>query len=150
MEIKELGELCVSYKYKSKFEELPIINSSEQAHEILRQIYNPETIGLQEQFTILFLNRNNRLIGYYNSFIGGGSSTVVDNRIIIGIAVKLMASSVIIAHNHPSGNTKASDSDKQLTLNLKQTLKCMEIVLLDHIILSPCGKYLSFTDEGLL
>ena len=80
---------------------------------------------------------------------GGVSGTVVDPRIIFKMAIEELASGLIVAHNHPSGNLTASQSDIELTQRLREAGKFLEIPVLDHLII--CGKnYLSFADEGML
>jgi DNA repair protein RadC len=75
---------------------------------------------------------------------------VVDIRIILAAALKLLATGVLIAHNHPSGNLKPSSEDIKITKKLKGALELMDIVLLDHIILCPEHHYLSMSEEGIL
>jgi DNA repair protein RadC len=80
---------------------------------------------------------------------GGISGTVVDIRIILGVALKCNASSIILVHNHPSGKLEASEPDKAITKRLKQACNLLELVLLDHLIISKYG-YFSFADDGSL
>jgi DNA repair protein RadC len=72
-------------------------------------------------------------------------------RLILGIGLKVAATHVILAHNHPSGNLTPSRQDEELTAKIKEACRVMDIQLADHIILSPVGeKYLSFADEGMI
>ena len=80
---------------------------------------------------------------------GGVSGTVVDPKIIFKIAVEHLASSIILCHNHPSGNLKPSDADISLTKKIKEAGALLEIPILDHLIISDTG-YFSFADEGLM
>lgn len=102
-----------------------------------------------EEFWVLYLNRSNRIIDSYKLSKGGISGTVIDIRLILKKALELLASAMIICHNHPSGNTEPSENDKQITEKLKTAAGQMDIKLLDHIIVSD-NSYLSFSDEGLL
>ena len=102
-----------------------------------------------EEFWILLLNRANRLIKKKRVSEGGVSGTVADPKIIYKMALEELASGVIVAHNHPSGNTKPSLSDIELTKKLKEAGRFLEIQLLDHIVVAG-AKYLSFADEGLI
>jgi DNA repair protein RadC len=95
---------------------------------------------------VLLLNRANRVLGCLKLSKGGLTGTVVDLRILL----KAMASGIIIAHNHPSGNLKPSDADRELTSQIKQAGKLLDITLLDHLILGTEGDYVSFADEGWL
>ena len=122
------------------------IQSSEAVYEYMK----PYMLDLkQEQFWILLLNRANRIIRPCQISSGGVSSTVVDSKIIFSKAIENLASSIILIHNHPSGNTNASQADVQLTKNLKSAGDLLEIPILDHIIFTN-EKYYSFKDEGLI
>ena len=74
---------------------------------------------------------------------------IIDTRLILSVALKSLASSIILSHNHPSGNLVPSEVDKKITKQLKNACKLLEITLLDHIILAPDNAYYSFIDEGL-
>lgn len=106
-------------------------------------------MDFRESFKVLLLNRNNEVIGIYTLSIGGISGTTVDNKILFAITLKCLASSIIIAHNHQSGNLKPSSADLAITKKIKAGAKLLDIKLLDHIILSSKG-YFSFADEGLM
>ena len=125
------------------------ISSSEDAREILKEIWKAETINAYEQAYILYLNKQNKVIGYYHHSSGGIDGTVMDVQMISGLALKSFSKGVIIAHNHPSGVTRPSDADEKITKQLKEGLKLFNILLLDSIILTDEG-YFSFADEGLL
>ena len=143
----KVAEIEVSYKpVKSR---KPIISSSLDAYRELKAFYPEETIELQEQFVVMYLNRANRVIGIYPSSKGGITGTCVDIRLILSVALKIAAVGYIISHNHPSGNLKPSQADLLLTCKIKESCKLLEIELLDHIILSADGYY-SFADEGKL
>jgi DNA repair protein RadC len=95
------------------------------------------------------MNRANRVIKKKRVSEGGVSGTVADPKIIFKLALEELASGIIVAHNHPSGNLQASQSDIDLTKKLKEAGKFLEIQLLDHIIIAN-QKYLSFADEGMI
>jgi DNA repair protein RadC len=113
-------------------------------------MYDESTIGLYEEFMVLLLNRANRVLGCLKLSKGGLTGTVVDLSILYGTALKAMASSVIIAHNHPSNNLRPSDEDRDLTKKIRDAGKLLDINLLDHLIIGTDGSYVSFTDEGWL
>jgi DNA repair protein RadC len=122
------------------------INSSAASFELLKG----DLMDLpHEEFWVLLLNRANKLIKKKRVSEGGVSGTVADPKIIYKMALEELASGVIVAHNHPSGNLTASQSDIELTKKLKEAGKFLEIQLLDHIIVAG-SKYLSFADEGLI
>ncbi|MBN1596791.1 MAG: DNA repair protein RadC [Bacteroidales bacterium] len=102
-----------------------------------------------EEFWILFLNRSNKIIESYKLSQGGISGTVIDNRLILKKAIDVLASALVIGHNHPSGNLQPSENDNQITDKLKTALSHLDIKLLDHIIIGD-NSYFSYSDEGLL
>lgn len=124
----------------------PKIASSRDAYEHLKG----DLMDLsREEFWILLLNRAHRIIKKKRVSEGGVSGTVADPRVIYKIALEDLASGVIVAHNHPSGNLQPSQSDIDLTKKLKEAGKFLEVQLLDHLIVAG-NKYYSFADEGIL
>lgn len=102
-----------------------------------------------EEFWMILMNRANKIIKTELVGRGGVSGTVADVRLIIKPAVEHLASSIIIAHNHPSGNLRPSDSDLHLTKKVNEAARLFDIQLADHLIIGDAA-YLSFADEGLL
>ncbi len=102
-----------------------------------------------EEFWVLFLDRRNAVIKKSNVSKGGVSGTVADAKIIFKEAIQLLASAVILCHNHPSGNLKPSDADIQLTKKMKEIGNMMDVPVLDHLIVTD-KSYYSFADEGLM
>jgi len=102
-----------------------------------------------EEFWAVFLNRRSKILNKTRISTGGMTSTIADPRIIFGEALKLKASSIIVAHNHPSGSLKPSQADINLTKKLVEGGKIMDIQLVDHLIISG-NNYCSFADSGLL
>ena len=90
-----------------------------------------------------------KVIGSYQLSTRVFKGTIADVRLILSIALKTLATGIILAHNHPSGNLTPSEADKLITNKIKQAAKMMDIKVLDHLILSNDGYY-SFTDEGIL
>lgn len=122
------------------------ITTSSQAF----QIFSPLVSDLShEEFWVALLNRQNHLIHTKNISKGGLTGTVADTRLIFRNALEHKATSIILCHNHPSGNTKPSKTDKELTLRLAEAGKLLEIAVLDHLIISG-NQFFSFTDSGLL
>ncbi len=146
----QMAEIRLSYKPLRK-PHTPVIKTSEESYRQAIKYFPSDTIALQEHFIVLFLNRSNYLIGGCLLSSGGISGTIADLRIILGIALKSVASAIVVVHNHPSGNKFPSASDKDLTQKLKSAAALMDIQLLDHLIVSPTeGEYYSFADEGIL
>ncbi len=102
-----------------------------------------------EEFWILLLNRSNKVTGKFMASKGGITGTVIDVRSILKTAVEKLATSMILCHNHPSGNLLPSDADHQITRKLKEAGKIMDIEVLDHLVVTQKGYY-SFADEGVL
>ena len=127
------------------------ITQSAIAEEILRELaYNDGTIELYESFFTLVLNRANKVLGCIKISQGGTAGTVVDAKILFAAALAVPGcSALILAHNHPSGNLKPSQADIDLTRKLKKAGELLDIVVLDHLILSATS-YRSLADEGLM
>lgn len=102
-----------------------------------------------EEFWVLLLNRNNKVIDKYMASKGGITGTVIDVRTIMKNALEKLATSMILCHNHPSGNLVPSDADQQITKKLKDAGKIMDIQVLDHLIITQ-KSYYSFADNGIL
>ncbi|QIP13025.1 DNA repair protein RadC [Spirosoma aureum] len=102
-----------------------------------------------EEFWILLMNRANEILRPVQISSGGISGTVADTRIIFKQAIEHLASSMILLHNHPSGNLLPSQADKDLTRKLKEAGRLLEIPVLDHLIFTDKA-YFSFADEGIL
>jgi DNA repair protein RadC len=144
-------EISVAYRRRKSKQLLPQIVASSDALIHILDGFDQKTIGMQEQFVCMYLNPANQVLGIYRAATGGITSTVADIRIILSVALKLLATGIICAHNHPSGNLKPSRQDEELTRKLKEAGKVLGIKLLDHLIVAPSGtSYFSFADEGLL
>ncbi len=102
-----------------------------------------------EECWVMYLNRANKLISKERLSIGGVSATVVDVRIVIRNALEKLASSIILVHNHPSGNPKPGENDKVQTRLLKDAAALFDISLLDHLIIAG-DEYFSFADDGIM
>lgn len=145
-----LNEIEISYKPKPDLTTPFKIYTSYDAFTVGYQLFNQNQIAMREEFVIIYLNRGNRVLGYTKAFTGGISSVICDPKIIISIALKGLASSIILMHNHPSGNLKPSTADKTITSKIKAACDGLDICLMDHLIVVPDGAYFSFKDEGLL
>jgi DNA repair protein RadC len=146
----KLRELKVHYSSSQEKLMQEKITCSEKAYEFLLNAFDKKTIGCQEQFNVLFLNNSNQPLGIYKASKGGITSTIADIRLILGMALKSLATGMILSHNHPSGSLSPSDADITLTKKFKDACSILDIHLLDHIIISPFGKKFSFSDNGLI
>jgi len=145
----QVAEVQVTYTPKFKISSRPHISSSKDIHEIFRNNWTPGTMEHHEELKVMLLNRANRVLGIYTGGKGGIAGVICDPKMVFQAAILANASSIILAHNHPSGNLKPSPADLNLTKKIKAGADLMDIVLLDHLILTE-GHYFSFADEGLL
>ncbi|MEO6949279.1 MAG: DNA repair protein RadC [Ginsengibacter sp.] len=102
-----------------------------------------------EVFAVVFLNRANKILDFQKISTGGITHTIVDPRIIFKKALEVKATSLILCHNHPSGNLKPSRADEEITQKLKSAGALLDITVIDHMIVSDEGYY-SFADEGIM
>jgi len=121
-----------------------------KSSETVFKLFHPMLGDLDhEEFWLLMLNRANRILGKYKVSQGGLAGTVIDTRIILKKALDNLACSIIVCHNHPSGNHQPSDADVKITEKLKRASEMLEIKLLDHVIVTD-KSYFSFADEGMI
>ncbi|MEQ1587906.1 MAG: JAB domain-containing protein [Cyclobacteriaceae bacterium] len=147
--LPQVSEITLSYRLHVKPSQLPKITRSQEAYNLFLNSWDADKIEFIEQFKVMLLNRANKVLGVLEVSSGGVSGTVADPKIIFVAALKANACGIIVAHNHPSGNLKPSESDVAITRKLKEGGKLLEISLLDHVILTTEGHF-SFADEGLL
>jgi DNA repair protein RadC len=124
---------------------LNTITSSKAVFEIMQPIIGELA---HEEFWVLYLNNSNKILHKAQLSKGGLTGTIVDTRIIFKTALEYNATSLILTHNHPSGKLQASDADKEVTRKLKIAGQQLDILVLDHIIITENGYY-SFNDEGI-
>lgn len=130
----------------SSIEQRPMVSSSQQAFELLR----PLVADLpHEEFWLLLLDRGNRLLEKCKVSQGGLHGTVADPKLIFREALEKRASSVVLCHNHPSGQLHPSSEDIALTKKLVDGGRFLDITVQDHVIITP-GGYFSFADNGQL
>lgn len=138
----ELGRRRVQQRVYEK----PMIRSAQDAYELMK----PVLMDLpHEEFWVLLLNNSNRVVRQHRISTGGVSATIVDPKIIFKYALEELATSLILIHNHPSGQLKPSSADIKLTNKLKAGAGFLEIALLDHVIFTS-SSYYSFSEEGML
>jgi DNA repair protein RadC len=145
----KVAEVQITYKTKVKASDRPQINTSHDVHRVLQSNWNYEIIEFIEEFKIMLLNRANRVLAIVPISVGGMAGTIADPKVIFVSALKCNAASVILVHNHPSGNLKPSNQDTELTKKLREAGKFLDLPVLDHIILTK-DAYFSFADEGLM
>ena len=156
MEFKGVGEakainilsaLEIGRRRKSETkEELLVIRQSRTIYEAFHDLLSDID---HEEFWCMFLNTSNGVIKKEIISKGGMASTIVDVRVIMKRALLLSATGIILVHNHPSDRTKPSQSDINITKNIKEGAKLLNVTLLDHVIVGDTNYY-SFADEGVL
>jgi len=143
---KKPPKVRIIYSRKDEPEDRKKVSSSRDVFRCLQKIWSSQ-IETREEMFVLLLNRNNEILGYHQLSMGGITGTVADIRLLFATAIQSLATSIIIAHNHPSGKLKPSDADLQLTQKVKEAGKLLDISLLDHLIVTKSAYY-SFADEG--
>lgn len=134
---------------RRKAEPILIKNKISSSKDVF-DIFHPLVCDLAtEEFRVLLLNQANKIISNETISKGGMTSTVVDIRSILHVALEKKAVALILCHNHPSGNLTPSNEDLSITRKLKEAAAFMDITLLDHLIVTDSGFY-SFADEGNL
>ncbi|MDH3381526.1 MAG: DNA repair protein RadC [Flavobacteriaceae bacterium] len=126
--------------------ELPKITSSKTVFDIMQPLIGEIAT---EEFWIVYLNNSNKILHKSQLSSGGLTGTVVDVRLVFKKAVEINSTAIILCHNHPSGNTKPSDADIQLTKKMKLGGETLDVKVLDHLIITEKA-YFSFADEGLI
>jgi DNA repair protein RadC len=139
----------ITLKYKTGNYKKTKISTSLDAFQVLLELYDEDTVDYRETAFVLFLNKANNTIGWMKISEGGTSATVIDPKMIYATALKCNASGIILSHNHPSGQLKASDDDIKMTEKVASIGHILGIELLDHVIVCRSGYY-SMSDEGLL
>ncbi len=125
---------------------IPKITCSKDAFEILNPIIGDLA---HEEFWVLYLNNSNKVVHKTMISKGGLTGTLVDLRVLFKKGLELLATAIVIAHNHPSGKLNPSNADKQITLKIKSAADTLDIKILDHLIITQKA-YFSFADEGIL
>ncbi len=147
--IHHLAEVELVYRTQVKPSTRPTVTTSSDAYKILIQAWDLDSLELCEEFKILLLNKGCKVLGLCNLSKGGVTGTVADPKLIFVAALKANATSVILAHNHPSGNLQPSRSDIELTKKCKEVGKLLDIEVLDHLIITS-ERYYSMADDGVV
>jgi len=138
--------LRIVYSKKLNPKERNKVTCSDDVYKVLREIWSNQ-IETREEIIVLLMDRSNNVLGYHVLSSVGITGTVADLRLLFGVALQSLATSIILAHNHPSGNLSPSQQDIALTQKVKEAGKMMDITLLDHLIVTK-NSYYSFNDEG--
>ena len=146
-DLNQLAEISINYSARVKNTDRAVINSSQSVYNLVRPDW--QEINIRESMKVLYLNRANKVLGIYELSKGGITGTVVDLRLLFATALKSLSCSIILLHNHPSGNLKPSQADINITNKVKDAGKLLDIQLLDHLIMTEDG-FFSFSDEGII
>jgi DNA repair protein RadC len=141
------SEVQISYSPKVKASERMKVTCSSDVANAMRIVF--QDLEHIEYCYLMLLNRRNAILGCHQLSKGGMTGTVIDLRVVFQVAIKACATSIILAHNHPSGNLDVSEADRKITRQVKEAGSVMEIPLLDHLVITADG-YMSMADEGLL
>lgn len=144
-----LAEIRPVYKSRRKAGEKKEIRHSKDVETYLRAVWNRGTLELVEDFVMICLNGSYEAIGWVKISSGGFNAALVDPRLIFAVALQTASTAIILAHNHPSGNTEPSENDKAITRQLREAGKLLSIAVLDHLILTK-EAFFSFAENGLL
>jgi DNA repair protein RadC len=133
----KVSDIKIIYTPKIKHSKLPEIFNAHQAYNLFMESWDIGKIYLVEQFKAMYLNSNGKVLGIFEVSSGGLTYTQVDARLIFLGAIKCCATSIVLAHNHPSGNREPSESDLRITRRLKEAGRLLEINVWDHLIITP-------------
>jgi DNA repair protein RadC len=147
--LHQVAEISIGYNPVIKPSQRPKVECSREVYEVLYNFWDKNTLELAEHFQVMLLSRANRVLGICTISKGGTAGTVVDAKLVFATALKGAAQSIIISHNHPSGNLKPSEQDKRLTAKLVKIGRDLDLPVLDHVIVTADGYY-SFADYGEL
>lgn len=148
-ELFVVPEIKLVFKPKLKPSQRPAITCPKDCYDLMMKAWDLDTMELREQLKVIYLDKSHKVLGILEVSSSGILQTAVDVRLIFGTALKANAAAIILVHNHPSGNLKASQPDIDSTAFIKQVGVFHKIPLVDHLIITSEG-YLSMADEGLL
>ena len=143
-----VSDINLTYSPKFKIKDLPRVKNSEEVAEVFRPYFKP-FMQHREAFYIMCLNRNNKVLGVHLISIGGQSGTMVDPKLVFQTALLTNSASIVLAHNHPSGNKKPSYPDIEMTKKIVNGAKLLQIAVYDHIIMTE-ESYLSMNDDCIV
>jgi DNA repair protein RadC len=144
-----VAEVELIYHNKVRAADRPKVVNSEEAYKVFLDDWNMGHINFLEEFKVMLFNQANRVLGIFAPSRGGIAATYVDPRLIYVAALRAAASSIIVAHNHPSGELIPSRADEILTRRIAEGCGTLEIKFLDHLIITP-ENFFSFAKEGRL
>ena len=147
--LHQVAEISLTYRPQIRPMYRPQVSIVKEAYQVLLTTWDKGKIEFIEEFKLILLIRNKRVLGIYTVITGGISDCLVDTKLVFASALLGCATDIILAHNHPSGNKHPSVNDYRLTKQLREAGKVLGIEVVDHIIVTP-GDYYSFAYQGVL
>lgn len=148
--LSRIAEIEIIYNPPFRIPDCPLARSSNELYSILKDNWNLNQISLREEFKIILLSTDLRILGISTIASGGRSAVAIDSKLIFSTTLLANARGIILAHNHPSGNLVPSQSDIDITAKINEGGKLLDIEVFDHIIITKDNGYFSFKDEGIL
>lgn len=148
--LSRVSEIKLIYKNKVKSPERIKIIDAKSASKLVYEFWDKDTIEHIEEVKLLLLNRSNQVLGLVTISKGGTTGSLIDIKIVLQYALKTNSSGIIIIHNHPSGNSKPSKADINITSKLKKACELLDISFLDHLIITPGGEFISLNESQTL
>ena len=131
-----IPEISISFSCSIPSENRIQIRNSTDAANTFRKIWKIDSIEYEERSYVLCLSRSNKVLGYFLHSVGGLTGTVMDAKQIIAASIKANSNAIIICHNHPSGGLTPSEIDNDITRRIVTGASYLDIIVLDHIILT--------------
>ena len=148
--LNDIPEIKLSYHPYYNVSNKRLIFNSERSYRLFSTLWNRDTINLNEEILVAFLNHDYKVIGIWHHAKWTSRSCPIDIRKILSVGLKSNAAGIIIAHNHPETSTTPSDADKDVTKQLEKAASLCWMKLVDHIIISTEDEYFSFADANII
>ena len=146
--VVKVAEIEVSFSHPVKPKDRVVVDSSYKLRNLLFDIREKDLMDYRESFYLILVDHGLKVLGYRQMSIWGITSTQVDIRQMLALALKANATGIIVAHNHPSWTLRPSSTDVSITRKLKKACQVLEIKLHDHLIVEPWGEYYSFDEKS--
>ena len=143
-----VAEIEVSFSHPVKPKDRVIVDSAYKLRNLLFDIREKDLMDYRESFYLLLVDNGLKVLGYRQMSTGGITSTQVDVRQMLALALKANATGIIVAHNHPSWALRPSSADVSITKKIHKACLALELKLHDHLIIEPWGEYYSFQEHS--
>lgn len=149
IDLFRVSEIEITYRNPIPYGERAKVTGSYLASQLFRQHWDNNKIELFEQFKVMMLDSGNVCLGISTMSSGCITTCPVDIRLVFATALKCRATSILLAHNHPSGNCKFSHVDQELTHRICEAGRILDIPVLDHLLLTA-ESYRSMSEDDIL